>query len=91
MRHIAPSKASSAGSPAETVEHAALPSRRDCYGILVVITAVCSLAPFRGITFVLLGVSAVELPNLPLSLRLTALSASFCLVGIGIFSILNSG
>lgn len=66
------------------------PSRRVCYVALLAIIGVCSLAPFRGITFVLLGLSAVELPNLPLAVRFVALSASFSLVALGVFRVLNS-
>lgn len=90
MRHIARHEGSEAHRARESTEVKLVPSRRDCYGVLLAITAVCSLAPFRGITFVLLAVAAVRLPNLPLGLRLLALSTSFCLVGIGLFTILNS-
>ena len=91
MRAIAPHEEPSTRTEHELSPLKCLPSRRDCYGVMLAILAVCSIAPFRGITFVLLGVSAVESPNLPLGLRLVALSASFCLVGTGIFGILNSG
>lgn len=66
------------------------PTRRDCYCVLVVVVVVCLLAPFRGITFVVMGVTAVELPNLPVQVRLLALVASFCLVSAGIFRVVNN-
>jgi hypothetical protein len=90
MCDIAPYEGQSTHPEPEVAEVKLVPSRRDCYGVVLVLVAICSLAPFRGITFVLLGVAAVELPNLPLTVRFIALTASFCLVGFGIFRILNS-